>query len=167
MVNQQVLAGHWNEVSGKLKQKWGKLSDDELRSFSGNVDQLVGAIQRKTGESRAAIEEFLGELADETATAASHVGQRVREGAAAVSESAQQGYEALCRGYDEAERTIQARPAQSMAIAFGLGVACGLGLALMFRERRSESTVERGRATAEHLGRQLRDVLGSMMPHKA
>ena len=42
MVNQQVLTGKWNEVSGKLKEKWGKLSDDDLRGFNGNVEQLVG-----------------------------------------------------------------------------------------------------------------------------
>lgn len=41
MVNQQVLAGHWNELRGKLKEKWGKLTDDDLLSFNGNVDQLV------------------------------------------------------------------------------------------------------------------------------
>ena len=51
MVNQQVLAGHWNEVRGKLKEKWGKLTDDDLRHFNGNVDQLVGRIQQKTGET--------------------------------------------------------------------------------------------------------------------
>ena len=52
MVNQQTLTGHWNEVRGKLKEKWGQLSDDDLRSFSGSIDQLVGRIQEKTGDAR-------------------------------------------------------------------------------------------------------------------
>ena len=79
MVNQQVLAGKWNEVSGKIKEKWGKLSDDDLRTFNGNVDQLVGQIQRKTGETRQVIEEFLGEVADETSAAAAALRDKVHE----------------------------------------------------------------------------------------
>lgn len=167
MVNQQVLSGHWHELSGKIKEKWGNLTDDELSAFSGNVEQLVGAIQRKTGESRAAIEEFLGELADETAAAAASLGHKVRDGAAAASHTAQQGYEALRRGYGEAERTIQNRPAQSIAIAFGLGLVGGLGLALLFRERPSESTMAHGRAMTEQFGRQLREALASVMPNRS
>ena len=35
MVNQETLSGHWNEVRGKLKQKWGQLSDDDLQRVQG------------------------------------------------------------------------------------------------------------------------------------
>lgn len=49
MIDKQSLAGNWNQLRGKLKEKWGKLTDDDLRQFSGNVDQLVGRIQSKTG----------------------------------------------------------------------------------------------------------------------
>ena len=63
MVNQQTLTGKWNEVRGKLKEKWGQLTDDDLRSFNGNVDQLVGRIQQRTGEARETVEEFLDQLA--------------------------------------------------------------------------------------------------------
>ncbi len=59
MVNAQVLKGQWNEVRGQLKKKWGQLTDDDLRLTNGNIDQLVGVIQRKTGEAREAIEQFL------------------------------------------------------------------------------------------------------------
>ena len=65
MVNQEVLAGHWNEVRGKLKEKWGQLSDDDVRAFTGSVDQLIGRIQQKTGETRDVIEDFLAEVAEE------------------------------------------------------------------------------------------------------
>jgi uncharacterized protein YjbJ (UPF0337 family) len=164
MVNQQILAGKWNEVSGKLKEKWGKLADDDLRAFSGNVEQLVGHIQRKTGESREAIEKFLGEAAEGTASAAAAVRDRVQEGMAGVADTARQGYEALQEGYAEAERTVQERPAQSMAVAFGLGMLAGVGVALLFRERPRESTLARGRAASEQFGRQMLDALSNMMP---
>ena len=65
MIDQQILSGNWREVSGKLKAKWGQLTDNELQAFNGNVEQLVGRIQEKTGESRAAVEQFLDQIGDE------------------------------------------------------------------------------------------------------
>ncbi len=62
MVNTQVLQGQWNQVRGQLKKKWGQLTDDDLRFNNGNIDQLVGKIQHKTGEAREAIEQYLDEL---------------------------------------------------------------------------------------------------------
>ncbi|MEX2113415.1 MAG: CsbD family protein [Pirellulales bacterium] len=170
MVNQQVLVGKWNEVSGKLKEKWGNLADDDLRAFSGNVDQLVGQIQRKTGESRAAIEHFLGEVAEEASGAASNLREKAQQGMESAAGTVRQGYEALRHGLSDAERTVQGtvqeRPAQSLAVAFGLGVATGIGLALLFRDRPSESTLARGRAATEQFGRQMMDALSNVMPQR-
>ena len=59
MVNAQVLQGQWNQVRGELKKKWGQLTEDDLRFNNGNIDQLVGKIQQRTGEAREAIEQFL------------------------------------------------------------------------------------------------------------
>src|SRR5262245_7846004 len=56
MVNQQTLQGNWNEIKGKLRSKWGQLTNDDLQTAHGNVDQLIGLIQRKTGEARSSIE---------------------------------------------------------------------------------------------------------------
>ena len=61
MVNQQTLQGNWNEIKGKLRNKWGQLTNDDLQSVHGNVDQLIGLIQRKTGEARNSVEQFLEE----------------------------------------------------------------------------------------------------------
>jgi len=58
MTNQQTLQGNWNEIKGQLRSKWGSLTDDDLAIFNGNVEQLVGTIQRKTGEAREGIEQF-------------------------------------------------------------------------------------------------------------
>lgn len=164
MVNQETLAGKWNEVSGKLKEKWGMLTDDDLRAFNGNVDQLVGRIQRRTGEAREVIEEFLGDAAEEASHTAAHLRDKVQQGAAQMAETARQGYESLREGYSEAERTVQERPGQSMAFAFGLGMLAGVGLSLLLRDRSSEST-SRSHAVSE-VGRQLRDALSSFMPNR-
>ena len=67
MVNTQVLQGQWNQVRGQLKKKWGQLTDDDLKFANGNIDQLIGRIQHKTGEAREAIEGFLDELTSQGA----------------------------------------------------------------------------------------------------
>ena len=58
MINQQTLQGNWNEIKGKLRSKWGSLTDDDVKVFNGNVEQLVGTIQRKTGATSESIEQF-------------------------------------------------------------------------------------------------------------
>lgn len=52
MINQQILEGNWNEIKGKLRQKWGQLTDDDFPQICGEADQIIGIIQRKTGEAR-------------------------------------------------------------------------------------------------------------------
>jgi uncharacterized protein YjbJ (UPF0337 family) len=46
------LKGRWNELKGKLKQKYSELTDDDLKYTEGKEDELIGKIQRKTGETR-------------------------------------------------------------------------------------------------------------------
>lgn len=46
------LKGRWNEVKGKLKQKYSGLTDDDLTYTEGKEEELIGKIQRKTGETR-------------------------------------------------------------------------------------------------------------------
>ena len=48
-MNQQTLEGNWNEIKGKIRTRWGQLSDDDLSLVHGQVDKLVGTIQRKNG----------------------------------------------------------------------------------------------------------------------
>jgi uncharacterized protein YjbJ (UPF0337 family) len=165
MLNQQTLAGNWNEVRGKLKQKWGKLTDDDLRSFNGNVDELVGRIQRKTGETRESVERFLSQMSDEGSSMLNEARERIEEGASQAADAARQGYETLRQGYAQAERVVQERPGQSLAVAFGMGLLSGLGLALMLRERsHHEAIYHRGRHAAENFANSVMDKLSEMMP---
>ena len=77
MINQTTLKGNWNEIKGKLRSHWGQLSNDDIQAFNGNVDQLVGLIERKTGETRAAVEDYLDQLT-ENGSANDHRGGRGR-----------------------------------------------------------------------------------------
>ena len=51
MTNLQ-LKGGWNEVKGKLKQKYGQLTDDDLKFAQGKDDELLGRLQQKLGKSK-------------------------------------------------------------------------------------------------------------------
>ena len=164
MVNQQVLSGKWNEIKGELKKKWGKLTDEDLRSFSGNIDQLVGKIQQRTGESRDTIEQYLGQFAQEGSEFLSGLRDRLEETAEQTMETAREGYDNLRRGYSEAEKVVQHRPGQAVAVAFGVGLLSGIGIALLLRERSHDSRVAQTRSAAEHIGKQILDTVTSMFP---
>jgi len=55
------IKGNWNELKGKLKQKYGNLTDDDVAYAEGKEDELVGKLQKKIGKSR---EEVIKEIRD-------------------------------------------------------------------------------------------------------
>jgi uncharacterized protein YjbJ (UPF0337 family) len=55
-MNKLEIKGDWNFIKGKLKQKWAQLTDDDLQYLEGKQDELLGRIQKRTGESREAVE---------------------------------------------------------------------------------------------------------------
>lgn len=48
-MNKDIFQGHWNEFKGKIKEQWGKLTDDEISQINGRWDQFLGKIQTKYG----------------------------------------------------------------------------------------------------------------------
>ena len=55
------IKGDWNITKGKLKQKWAKLTDDDLQFIEGKSEELLGRIQKRTGETREAVEQAVKE----------------------------------------------------------------------------------------------------------
>ena len=55
------IKGDWNIAKGKLKQKYAQLTDDDLVYVEGKEDELLGRIQKRTGEKRENIERYLSE----------------------------------------------------------------------------------------------------------
>jgi uncharacterized protein YjbJ (UPF0337 family) len=51
-MNRDILEGQWKQVKGKVKQQWGRLTDDELDQLSGSYEELAGLIQERYGYSR-------------------------------------------------------------------------------------------------------------------
>src|SRR5215469_4311852 len=68
MLNAQEVRGQWDKLRGKIKQKWGQLTDDDLQIIGGNIDELVGRIHEKTGVAREQVEKFIGDLASGTSS---------------------------------------------------------------------------------------------------
>jgi uncharacterized protein YjbJ (UPF0337 family) len=61
-MNSDQLEGKWKQYSGKVKEKWGKLTDDDLTVIHGKRDQLIGKIQERYGiakqEAERQVDEF-------------------------------------------------------------------------------------------------------------
>lgn len=54
-MNTLEIKGDWNIAKAKLKQKWAKLTDDDLQYADGKSEELLGRIQKRTGETREAV----------------------------------------------------------------------------------------------------------------
>jgi uncharacterized protein YjbJ (UPF0337 family) len=60
-MNTLQIKGNWNIIKGKLKQKWSRLTDDDLQYVEGQEDELIGRIQKRTGEAREEVEKIVNE----------------------------------------------------------------------------------------------------------
>lgn len=61
-MNLDRIQGNWKQITGKVRQKWGQLTDDDLEKIAGQRDQLVGRIQESYGitkdKAEAQVREF-------------------------------------------------------------------------------------------------------------
>jgi uncharacterized protein YjbJ (UPF0337 family) len=139
MVNAQVLQGQWNQVRGELKKKWGQLTDDDLKFSGGNLDQLIGRIQQKTGEGRDAIEHYLSELTERGASMVSQAAESAGQYARYAGDQMREGYNRIPdqfgRSYEMSQDMIRDQPVRSVATAFGVGVLLGVVVGLALRSR--------------------------------
>ncbi|AJR03600.1 CsbD family protein [Siansivirga zeaxanthinifaciens] len=61
-MNTTKLKGNWNETKGKLKQKFGNLTDDDLMLAEGKEDELFGKLQEKLGKTKDEIHKIISDL---------------------------------------------------------------------------------------------------------
>jgi uncharacterized protein YjbJ (UPF0337 family) len=138
-INAQELQGQWNRLKGQVKEKWGQLTDDDLNITGGNVDQLVGKIQQKTGVARETIEKFLNDLTSHGSSAVASAAQAVGDFAHQAGGRIRENYENVSgqvrERYEAAEDLVRHNPGQSVAAAFGIGLVAGLIVGLALRSR--------------------------------
>jgi uncharacterized protein YjbJ (UPF0337 family) len=139
MVNQQSLQDNWNEVKCKLRTKWGQLTNEDLQAVQGNIEQLVGLIQQRTGEARNAVEHFLEGVTAQGSDAFGRASEATQaythQAVEAVQARSKQAADAVRKGFDEAEATVRQRPVESMVVCFGVGIVVGAVLGLTLRNR--------------------------------
>jgi uncharacterized protein YjbJ (UPF0337 family) len=146
MINQQILQGRWSEIKGKIRSHWGQLTDDDLPQFHGEVEKLVGTIQRKTGEGREVIENYLSELSGAASSAMGQTAETVRQfsrqaadfsrqAADTVQATAKQAADQLQAGYIQAERFVRERPRESLVVCFGIGLLAGVLVSMMMSSK--------------------------------
>lgn len=61
-MNKLTIEGNWNEIKGKLKQKYGELTDDDLTFAKGKEDEVYGRLQKKLGKTKEEIRKEIESL---------------------------------------------------------------------------------------------------------
>ncbi len=139
MITWNEIEGRWKQIKGHIQERWSDLTDDELGKAHGNVNQIVGTIQRKTGETREAVENFIEELASNGQSVAGKAAETASHYAEQASEAARRGYQQATQkvtaGVEHAQETVRRRPVESLAVAFGAGMIVGVVAAIMLRSK--------------------------------
>ena len=64
-MNEDTIEGQWKQLHGRLKARWGKLTDDDLATASGSVEYLAGKLQERYGIARNDAKRQIEELDEE------------------------------------------------------------------------------------------------------
>jgi len=65
-MNENELKGNWQNMKGKVREKWGKFTDDDIEVIAGKKDQLVGKLREHYGHAQADAERLVDELEAES-----------------------------------------------------------------------------------------------------
>ena len=127
-INVQTIQGEWNNLCCLARQRWNQLTEDDLRVQEGNIEQLVGRIQQKTGEGREAIEKYFSEMTARGSSAVAHAAEAAGQYAHQVSDQ-------IRERYDNAESLVRHHPTETVVAVFGIGLVAGLIVGLAIRAR--------------------------------
>lgn len=138
-LNQQTLDRFWNEIRTQLRRRWDELAQEDLQRVRGNLDQLLGFVQQKTGASREQVRRYLEDLTANLRRSMDQTATRTREGfretRQTTDESLQRASDALRAGYIQTGRVVRSRPVESVALSFAAGLLGGMLLASVLRSR--------------------------------
>jgi uncharacterized protein YjbJ (UPF0337 family) len=63
-MNENILEGKWLQLKGKIREKWGELTDDELDKIAGKRDRLAGILQERYGYTELEAEREINDFLD-------------------------------------------------------------------------------------------------------
>ena len=61
-MNTTEIKGNWNEMKGKLKQKYADLTDDDLLYAEGKEDEMYGKVQQRLGKTKEEVQQIISDL---------------------------------------------------------------------------------------------------------
>lgn len=64
-MNWDQIEGNWKQFKGKVREKWGELTDDDIQIIGGKKDKLIGKLQEKYGLAKEEAEEELRQFEEE------------------------------------------------------------------------------------------------------
>lgn len=138
-INVQELQAQWNTLRGQVKDRWGQLTDEDLRIQDGNIDQLVGRIQQRTGEGRATIEQFLGDLVARGSSifsgAATTIDHFAHQASDRLRQSTGRMSDEVRVQFNGGEVVVRHNTTRSLLVPFGFGLMAGLMVGLALRSR--------------------------------
>jgi uncharacterized protein YjbJ (UPF0337 family) len=128
------LEGNWKQLRGKAKERWGKLTDDDLTAISGRRDQLEGKIQERYGyaksQARREIEDWYRSTESHLVDEIDNIRTELQRLASSVGHIANKQIDRAQVGATEAAREAEAaitrNPLTAIAIAVGLGFLIGI-----------------------------------------
>jgi uncharacterized protein YjbJ (UPF0337 family) len=131
----------WNQIKGKLKQKYAQFTDEDLVFIEGKGDELLGRLQAKLGLTEDAVVALLHELKDSATNVGHGVRDKVSEATARVGEvvgdvkakvtgAAGDAYDHACDSartfQDKAEDYVTQQPVKALLTALAVGFVAGL-----------------------------------------
>jgi uncharacterized protein YjbJ (UPF0337 family)/ElaB/YqjD/DUF883 family membrane-anchored ribosome-binding protein len=135
------IEGDWKRMKGKVKEQWGRLTDDDLTAIGGRRDQLEGKIQERYGYAKDQVRKEIDHWYRSTALASNGDTEELAEQIAAIRTDIQSltstvgriANKQLGRAQDKAveaasnaEDAIRQNPVSAVAIAAGLGFLFGV-----------------------------------------
>ena len=141
MLTREEMQGQWTQLKGKIRERWGQITDDELQQVHGDAEQFVGFLQKKTGQTRQEVEKFVRDATSKGESYAQQATDTVRDYAQRASQTVREGYDAVEEnfeaGLEDAQEMVRTRPVESVAMAFGAGLVAGVLVSLMLRSSRA------------------------------
>lgn len=139
MITRLELEGKWNQVKGQVLEHWGELTNDDLQEAEGDLDQLTGIIQEKTGATKKEIKSYLDDCVAEAANYAEQAAETAHEYAERANEAIHEQYEQVSEsvreGYAHAEGMVRKNPVESVAVVFGAGLIAGAVMGVMLKSK--------------------------------
>ena len=128
------IEGNWKQMKGTVKEKWGKLTDDDLTLINGQRDQLEGKIQERYGfakdQARKEIEDWYRSIESDLAEQIEAIRADIQTLTSTIARIANKqigrAQDRAIEAANDADDAIRRNPLSAVAIALGLGFVYGV-----------------------------------------